>query len=75
MAATLGISLSLLPLAFGPQLGVAALSFMGVIAMITVAATARDLFGQEMVTIGWGTTSQGVAIVGLALSWATVSIV
>ena len=75
VAATLGISLCLLPLAFGPQLSVAALSFMGAIAMITVAGTARDLFGQEMVTSGWGTTSQGVAIIGLALGWETDSIV
>jgi MFS family permease len=72
---TLGISLCLLPLAAGPQVGIAALAFMGVIAMSTVAGTTRDLFGQEMVTPGWRTTSQGVAIIGLALGWATVGLV
>ena len=74
-AATLGISLCLLPLAAEPQLGVAALAFIGIIAMITLAGTTRDLFGQEMVTPGWRTTSQGVAIIGLALGWATAGMV
>jgi MFS family permease len=75
VAAILGISLCLLPLAAGPQLGIAALAFMGVIAMVTVAGTTRDLFGQEMVTPGWRTTSQGVAIIGLALGWAAAGLV
>ena len=73
--ATLGMGVCLLPLVAGPQLGVAALAFMGIIAMVTVAGTTRDLFGQEMVTLGWRTTSQGVAIIGLALGWATAGMV
>ena len=75
VVATLGISLFLLPLATGPQLGVAALSFMGVIAIVTVASATRDLFGQEMVSPGWRTTGQGVVIIGLALGWAAAGLV
>jgi len=75
VAAILAVSLCLLPLAAGPQLGVAALSFMGIIAVITVANTTRDLFGQEMVLPRWRTASQGVAIIGLALGWAMIGVV
>jgi predicted MFS family arabinose efflux permease len=75
VAAILAISLCLLPLAAGPSLGIAALAFMGVIAVITVANTTRDLFGQEMVLPRWRTASQGVAIVGLALGWAMAGVV
>jgi predicted MFS family arabinose efflux permease len=40
-----------------------------------LVGTARDLFGQEMVAPRWRTTSQGVAIIGLALGWAIAGIV
>jgi len=75
VAAILAVSLCLLPLAAGPQLVIAALSFMGVIAVVTVANTVRDLFGQEMVLPRWRTASQGVAIIGLALGWAAAGVV
>lgn len=74
-AATLGFSLCLLPLAAGPKVGVAALAFMGAISMSTAASTARDLFGQEMVTPRWRITSQSVAIIGLATGFGVAGVV
>lgn len=74
-AAAVGSGLCLLPLATAPQLPVAALAFMGVNAMAAVTGMTRDLFGQEMALPRWRTTSQGVAIIGLALGWATAGIV
>ncbi|MFC1960591.1 MFS transporter [Chloroflexota bacterium] len=73
--AIIGLSFCMLPFAAEPQLGIAALAYMGCIAMITVTSTSRDLFGQEMVTFRWRATSAGVLIVGLALGWATAGIV
>jgi MFS family permease len=71
VAAVLGIGVCLLPLATTPPLWGAALAFMAVLAMSTVAGATRDLLGQEMVPLRWRTTSQGIAIMGLALGWAT----
>jgi predicted MFS family arabinose efflux permease len=48
---------------------------MGVIAMITMTVTTRDLFGQEIVMPRWRTTIQGAVIIGLALGWATAGVV
>jgi MFS family permease len=75
VVAILGIGFCLLPLAAVPHLGVASLAFMGVIAMVTMANTTRDLFGQEIVIPRWRTTAQGTAVVGLALGWATAGVV
>jgi MFS family permease len=74
VVAILGIGVCLLPLAAVPHVGVAALAFMGVIAMVTMTNTSRDLFGQEIVIPRWRTTAQGTAVVGLALGWATAGV-
>jgi hypothetical protein len=47
---------------------------MGVIALVTMTGTTRDMFGQELVLPRWRTSSQGVAMVGLALGWALAGI-
>jgi predicted MFS family arabinose efflux permease len=70
----LGTSLFLVPLAALPLVWVAAVAYMGVIAMITVSSTGRDMFGQEIVIPRWRTSSQGVAMIGLALGWSLAGI-
>ncbi|HEU5102287.1 MAG TPA: MFS transporter [Roseiflexaceae bacterium] len=75
VAAGLGIGACLFPLAAVPQLGVAALSVMGVMAMIALLSTARDLFGQEIVAPSWRTAIQGTLLIGLASGWGTAGIV
>jgi hypothetical protein len=73
-ASLLGASIFLVPLAATPLVWVAAVAYVGVIALITVGSTARDMFGQEIVLPRWRTTSQGAAIIGLALGWSLAGI-
>ncbi len=73
-AAFLGAGLLLLPLAAIPLVSVVAVAYVGVVAMITVSSTARDMFGQEIVIPRWRTTSQGVAVIGLALGFSASGI-
>jgi MFS family permease len=75
VAALLGIGACMLPLAAIPLLGVATVALMGSMAMITLLGTARDLFGQELVTPNWGTAIQGAMLIGLASGWAAAGIV
>jgi hypothetical protein len=71
----LGVGMLLLPLAAVPLVWVAAVAYMGVIALVTMTGTTRDMFGQELVPPRWGTSSQGVVVVGLALGWSLAGIV
>ena len=43
-------------------------------AMNTIKNTTRDLFGQEIVSAHWRTSSQSIAVVGVALGWALAGI-
>jgi len=54
---------------------VAALALMGVMAMIALLSTARDLFGQEIVAPSWRTAIQGAMLIGLASGWSAAGIV
>jgi hypothetical protein len=74
VAGLLGVSLFLVPLAAIPLVWVAAAGYLGVIALVTMGGTARDMFGQELVRPRWRTTSQSVAMIGLALGWSLASI-
>lgn len=64
----------LVPLAAIPVVWVAAAAYMGVIAVVTVSGTSRDMFGQELVLPRWRTSSQGAAVIGLALGWSLAGI-
>jgi MFS family permease len=74
VAAILGIGACMLPLAVVPQIGVAALAVMGIMSMIALLSTARDLFGQEIVMPSWRTAIQGAILIGLASGWAVAGI-
>jgi predicted MFS family arabinose efflux permease len=73
-AGLMGAGMFLVPLAAFPVVWVAAAAYMGVIALVAMSSTARDMFGQEIVIPRWRTTSQGVAIIGLALGWSLAGI-
>jgi hypothetical protein len=73
-AGLMGAGIFLVPLAAIPLVWVAAIAYIGVIALVTMSSTARDMFGQEIVLPRWRTTSQGVAIIGLALGWSLAGI-
>ena len=64
----------LAPLATTPQLWLAAAAYMGAMASFTIVGAGRDLFGQEMVIPRWRTSSQAVAIFGLAMGNAVAAV-
>jgi len=70
-----GMAACMVPIAVTAQVWVAALGYMAVIATFTVTGTTRDLFGQELVTPRWRTSSQGVAVIGMALGWSAAGVV
>jgi predicted MFS family arabinose efflux permease len=49
-------------------------AYIGAMVTFTVAGTARDLFGQEMVLPTWRTSSQAVTMIGLGLGYAIVGV-
>jgi MFS family permease len=70
-----GIAVCLLLIAATVQVWVAAVAYMGAIAMFTVATASRDMFGQELVHPRWRTSSQAMAMLGLALGWSTAGVI
>lgn len=71
---SLGMALCLGVLAGAQGLLVAAGAYIGSIAAFTMTGTGRDLLGQELVIPRWRTTSQGVAMIGMALGWAVAGL-
>jgi MFS family permease len=71
----LAVAACLVPIGLTAQLWVAAVAYMAVIAAFTAMGTTRDLFGQELVIPRWRTSSQGVAMIGMSLGWATAGVV
>ncbi|MFM7581450.1 MAG: hypothetical protein ACKO9F_01830, partial [Caldilinea sp.] len=72
--ANVGVGLLLVPFVLGPQMLLAALSYMGVISMSLVMGTSRDLLGQQLVAARWRTAAQAVVVIGVALGWATIGV-
>jgi MFS family permease len=67
---TFGLAGFALLLAALPQWPAAALVYFGISGMLTVMATVRAMYGQELVHARWRTTIAAVATVGLALGSA-----
>ena len=77
----------LCPFALGAQLGTQAdvwvgwavglisAAYLALAATLTVLGTARDMFGQEIVVARWRTSSQGVAMLGLAFGLSAAGVV
>jgi MFS family permease len=75
LGAILVLATCLVPIALAGTLWVAAGAYMAVVATFTAVGTTRDLYGQELVAPRWRTSSQGVAMIGMALGWATAGVV
>ncbi len=73
-AGLLVMAACLAPLATTPQIWIAAAAYMGAMASFTIVGAGRDLFGQEMVLPRWRTSSQAVAIFGLAMGNAVAAV-
>jgi MFS family permease len=68
-----GFALFTVLLAGVPIWPLAGLIFFGFSSMLTVMATARGIYSQEIVLPQWRTTSSAIATIGLALGWAAAA--
>jgi MFS family permease len=71
--AMLGFTLFAVLLAAVPQWPLAALIFLGIGSMLTILATARGIYSQEIVKPYWRTTSSAIATIGMALGWSAAT--
>jgi MFS family permease len=71
--ATLGLSVFILMLAWVPTRYGAAISYLGLSAMLMMIVTARGIYSQEAVVPRWRTTISAVSTGSLALGWASAA--
>ncbi len=71
---TIGIALSLLPLALIPHWVAAEIGFIGAIVLSTIVSAAYSVFGQELVTPGWQAVMAGVIGMGSGLGGSFIVI-
>jgi MFS family permease len=69
----LGFTLFAVLLAAVPMWPLSALMFFGVASMLTIMATARGIYGQEIVRPYWRTTSSAIGTIGMAMGWAVAT--
>lgn len=74
LLASVGLALSLLPLAVVPHWSVAGLGFMGVIALASIARPAITIFQMEIVTQGWRVVIASAATMAVGASWAIMAV-
>lgn len=72
---SLGIAVSLLPLALISHWGAAGVGFVGVMALASVWRPAFILFRMEIVSPGWWAVMNGASNTALGLSWFAMSLV
>ncbi|HWQ11739.1 MAG TPA: hypothetical protein VNL77_03010, partial [Roseiflexaceae bacterium] len=73
LAGSLGIALSLLPLALVPHWSAAGLGFMGVMALASIRRPAVMVFSMELVAPGWRAAMSGATTMAVGLSWAAMA--
>jgi MFS family permease len=71
--ASLGLALSLLPLALIPHWGAAGLGFMGIMALALIALPANTIYHQEIVSPGWRAAMSGATTTMAGLSWSATA--
>lgn len=74
LASLAASALFLVGLAATTLVGVVILMYILVIATQTIANTTRGIFGQEIFSARWRTSSQSISVVGGALGWAFAGI-
>lgn len=72
--ATLGIGMSLIPLALIPHFAVAALGFVGVLVFGSILAPALNIFLTELTSAEWLGSATGASLAGTTSSFALVSL-
>jgi hypothetical protein len=71
---TLGIALSLVPLALLPHLGAAGIGFIGAITLTFMVNAAFFVYGQELVTPSWQAIMSGAIWVGMGIGGSSILI-
>jgi MFS family permease len=71
---SLGVALSLLPLAFIPRWGAAGLGFMGMTALFWMADPTFMVYHQEIVAPGWRATASGAVMMAVGLSYSAMAL-
>jgi predicted MFS family arabinose efflux permease len=71
---TVGVALSLLPLAFVPHWGAAGAGFIGAIALASIANAAFFVYGQEIVSPSWRAVMSGAITMGMGLGGSAIAI-
>lgn len=74
LLASLGLALSLVPLALAPHWGAAGLGFMGVVALASISRPAIMIYQMEMVAQGWRVAIASAGTTAVGLSWALMAI-
>jgi MFS family permease len=70
---SLGMALSLLPLALIPHWGAAGLGLMGMMALGSIARPANTVYHQEIVSPGWRAAMSGATTMAAGLSWSVMA--
>jgi MFS family permease len=70
---SMGMMLSLLPLALIPRAAAAGLGYMAMIATASIVRPALGIYLMESVPPSWRTTMSGATTMALGLSWAAIS--
>jgi len=71
---SLGIALSLLPLALIPHPGAAGISFVGVMALFSLTTGPFRVFGLELVSPRWRLAMSGALMLGVGLSTTAIAL-
>ncbi|MCL5999480.1 MAG: MFS transporter, partial [Chloroflexi bacterium] len=74
IVSTLGMALSLLPLALIPHWSAAGFGFMGTMMVAATARTVINIFGMEIVAPAWRTVIAGATSMAVGLSWAIMGL-
>ena len=75
LVASLGVAVSLLPLALVPHWAAAGLGYLGVMAMASITLPTISVYQMELVPSHWRTTMSGVTSMANGLSWAATTFV
>ena len=71
---SLGLALSMLPLALIPHWGAAGLGFMGVAALFSMTTAPIRVYSQEIVSPGWRPAMSGALMMGAGLSTSAMAL-
>lgn len=74
IAATIGMGLSLLPLALIPHWGAAGLGFAGLMALAAVTRPAISVYSMEIVNPAWRGVMAGTTATAVGISWAAMGL-